>query len=235
MVRIAVAEHDAAVRIQLAEYIRRYARQTDGTYEVVPFADGGTLLRDYRPVYDLILLDVELPRLDGMTAARRIRAMDGDAEIVFLSSTTRYAMDGYSVGALDYLLKPVPYPSLAHQLSRAAARMQRRARFALTVPAAGGSRRVDAAAVYYIAGQGRRAHFYTVDGVFEARAALKELEAQLAGHSFMRCSPRFLVNMAQVAGMQQDRVKVGPYLLPISRPLRREFLNALANYIDGDG
>ena len=109
MIRVAIVEDDAEVQGVLQEYVRRYTRQYGTEFEVTVFADGVDILEDYRAVYDIIFLDVEMKHLDGMTTAERIRQMDADVILIFITNMAQYAIRGYSVGALDYVLKPVPY------------------------------------------------------------------------------------------------------------------------------
>ena len=209
MTRIAIVEDEAAVREQLAGYVQRYTRQYGTQFEVTMFTDGVEILEDYRPVYDIIFLDVEMLHLDGMETARRIRERDSDVLLIFITNMAQYAIKRYAVGALDYVLKPVPVD--------------------------GGMRRLDAATIYYIESEGHRVHFYTEDGDFSAPGALKVLEEKLAGRLFARRNSGYLVNLAQVSGVQQNTVQVGPHELQISRPKRRAFLAALADYIGGEG
>ena len=235
MTRIAIVEDEAAVREQLAGYVQRYTRQYGTQFEVTMFTDGVEILEDYRPVYDIIFLDVEMLHLDGMETARRIRELDSDVLLIFITNMAQYAIKGYAVGALDYVLKPVPYFAFSQQLQKAVNQLAKRTRHYLAVPVDGGMRRLDAATIYYIESEGHRVHFYTEDGDFSAPGALKALEEKLAGRLFARCNSGYLVNLAQVSGVQQNTVQVGPHELQISRPKRRAFLAALADYIGGEG
>ena len=235
MTRIAIVEDEAAVREQLAGYVQRYTRQYGTQFEVTMFTDGVEILEDYRPVYDIIFLDVEMQHLDGMETARRIRELDSDVLLIFITNMAQYAIKGYAVGALDYVLKPVPYFAFSQQLQKAVNQLAKRTRHYLAVPVDGGMRRLDAATIYYIESEGHRVHFYTEDGDFSAPGALKALEEKLAGRLFARCNSGYLVNLAQVSGVQQNTVQVGPHELQISRPKRRTFLAALADYIGGEG
>ena len=231
MTRIAIVEDEAAVREQLAGYVQRYTRQYGIQFEVTMFTDGVEILEDYRPVYDIIFLDVEMLHLDGMETARRIRELDSDVLLIFITNMAQYAIKGYAVGALDYVLKPVPYFAFSQQLQKAVNQLAKRTRHYLAVPVDGGMRRLDAATIYYIESEGHRVHFYTEDGDFSAPGALKALEEKLTGRLFARCNSGYLVNLAQVSGVQQNTVQVGPHELQISRPKRRAFLAALADYI----
>lgn len=229
---IAIVEDDPATRAQLAEYIQRYTRQYGTTFQVDTFADGDEIAENYRPVYDILFMDIEMKHLDGMETARRIRQLDGEVLIIFITNTAQYAINGYSVGATDYMLKPVPYFCFSQQLKKAVGQLQKRARFDLTVTAEDGMRRLNTAEIYYIESDGHTVHFYTENGDFSASGLLKNFEEKLAGRPFARCNNCYLVNLAQVAGIAQEIVKVGPHSLPVSRTKRRAFLDAMSDYID---
>ena len=235
MIRIAMVEDEAAVREQLQGYIQRYTRQYGTEFAVTEFSDGVEILDTYRPVYDIVLLDVEMKHLDGMETARRIRELDRDVVLLFITNMAQYAIKGYAVGALDYVLKPVPYFAFSQQLQKAEEKLRRRARHYLAVPVEGGLRRLDTAQIYYMESEGHRVHFYTEEGEFSAPGALKTFEEKLADLPFARCNSGYLVNLAQVKSVQQGLAQVGPYELQVSRPKRKSFLAALADYIGGEG
>ncbi|MBD9241347.1 MAG: DNA-binding response regulator [Ruminococcaceae bacterium] len=235
MIRIAMVEDEAAVREQLQGYIQRYTRQYGTEFAVTEFSDGVEILDAYRPVYDIVLLDVEMKHLDGMETARRIRELDRDVVLLFITNMAQYAIKGYAVGALDYVLKPVPYFAFSQQLQKAEEKLRRRARHYLAVPVEGGLRRLDTAQIYYMESEGHRVHFYTEEGEFLAPGALKTFEEKLADLPFARCNSGYLVNLAQVKSVQQGLAQVGPYELQVSRPKRKSFLAALADYIGGEG
>ena len=216
MIRIALVEDEAEVRAQLQGYVQRHTRQYGTEFAVTEFADGMELLDDYRPVYDILFLDVEMKHLDGMETARR-------------------AIGGYAVGALDYVLKPVPYFAFSQQLRKAEEQLRRRARHYLALPVEGGMRRLDSSLIYYLESEGHRVHFYTEEGDFVAAGTLKAFEEKLAKRPFARCNSGYLVNLAQVKSVQQGMVQVGPYELQVSRPRRKAFLAALADHIGGEG
>ena len=235
MIRVAIVEDEAEIREQLMGYVQRYTRQYGTAFEVKTFADGLEILEDYRPAYDLILLDIEMKHLDGMETARRIRELDPEVMLVFITNMAQYAIKGYAVGALDYVLKPVPYFAFSQQLQKVEEQLRRRTRHYLAVPVEGGLRRLDTSRIYYIESEGHRVHFYTEEGDFAAPGALKALEEKLADRPFARCNSGYLVNLAQVQAVQQNTVEVGPYELQVSRPKRKSFLAALTDYIGGDG
>ena len=233
MVRIAILEDEAPVREDLAGYLRRYTRQYGTEFEVSLFADGDEILEDYRPNWDIILLDVEMPRLDGMTTAERIRKLDSEVILIFITNMAQYAIRGYAVDAMDYILKPVPYFAFSQQLQKAIRRLEKRTKAYLTVPVEGGFRRVDLSGVYYLESAGHKVRLYTEEGEWTSPGSLRQYEETLADKQFARCNSGYLVNLAQVRGMQDGMVLVGPHSLQISRPRRKAFVEALTDYVGG--
>lgn len=233
MIHIAIVEDDPQVQQQLVDYIRRYERQFGRMFELTTFADGDEIVSDYRAVYDIILLDVQMKRMDGMAAAERIRTVDTDVILIFITNMAQFAIRGYAVDAMDYVLKPVPYFAFSQQLQKAVARLQKRQKSYLAVPVDGGLRRIDVAQIYFLESEGHRVHIYFEEGELTTPGALKEFEEKLAGQNFARCNSGYLVNLAQVLGVQQNTAQVGPHALQISRPRKKAFLEALTDYIGG--
>lgn len=233
MFRIAIVEDDPQVRVQLVEYVRRYERQYGTAFELTEFADGDEIVSDYRGIYDIIFLDIQMRHMDGMTAAERIRSKDQDVILIFITNMAQFAIKGYAVDAMNYVLKPVPYFAFSQELQRAVRRLEKRAKAYLAVPEEGGLRRVSVESIYYLESEGHKVHIYTEDGEFTAPGALKEFEEKLAGKNFVRCNSGYLVNLAQVTGVQQNTAQVGPYALQISRPKKKFFMEALTDYIGG--
>ena len=235
MIRLALVEDDELYRSQLREYIDKYSAVSGEKFTVTEFSDGDEIALGYKAVYDIILMDIEMKFMDGMMAAEEIRKVDTEVIIIFITNSPQYAIKGYAVDALDYVLKPVPYFAFSEQLKKAEKNLARRASHYLMVPVESGLRRLDSSRLYYLESEGHRVHYYTEDGDFSAPGTLKAVEEKLAGRPFARCNSGYLVNLAQVQAVQQNTVQVGPYELQISRPKRKAFLAALTDYIGGEG
>ena len=126
MAKIAVVEDNAAVRQELCGFIAQYAQESGQLLEVTPFADGSQIVEPYRPGFDIIFLDIEMPTLGGMPTAERIRLLDPDVVLIFVTNMAQYAIRGYEVDALDFVLKPVSYYQFSTKLDRALQRICRR-------------------------------------------------------------------------------------------------------------
>lgn len=126
MAKIAVVEDNDAMRAQLCGFIAQYAQESGHQLDVTAFSDGAQLVEPYRPGFDIIFLDIEMPTLGGMPTAERIRRQDPDVVLVFVTNMAQYAIRGYEVDALDFVLKPVSYYQFSTKLERALQRIQRR-------------------------------------------------------------------------------------------------------------
>ena len=235
MVRIAIAEDDPAYRATLEEYLDRYRRENGLEAEVTTFSDGLALTEGYRPVYDLLLLDIEMPNLDGMSAAEKIRSSDPEVVIIFITNMAQYAIKGYQVDALDYVLKPVSYAAFAFKLKKALAMVRRREGSDVVIHMAGGLRRMSADEIKYVEVVSHKLYLHTPDEVIAVPGTLRDMEAQLEERHFVRCNKCYLVNLRHVRQVRQNTVDVGGEQLLISRTRKKEFLQALTDYLGGGG
>ncbi|MDU0349509.1 LytTR family DNA-binding domain-containing protein [Actinomyces sp. MRS3W] len=234
MIRVGVVEDDARHRHVLVDYLDRFSGENNLTLKVHTFEDGAELLEDFRPVYDLLLLDIRMQGADGLATARAVRAVDSDVVIIFITSAQQYAINGYEVSALGYLLKPFPYTSFAREMNRARTVLERRDRAAITVKNGADVQRVPVGDIVYLESVGHRVDMHLLDRVISQASTLKDLEPRLAPHGFFRSNSCYIVNLKHVVGVrEQDSVMSTGEALRISRPRRKGFMQALTEHISG--
>ena len=119
MLRIATVEDDTNDLEALRTHLSRYEKENGLKFQVTEFRDGEDIVTDYSADYDLILMDIEMAFLNGMKAAEKIRELDKDVIIIFITNMPQYAIQGYKVNALDYMLKPISYFSFSESMGRA--------------------------------------------------------------------------------------------------------------------
>lgn len=233
MLRIAVVEDDASALTQLQQFLSRYQSERGIAVTTSSFQDGSEILADYHPVFDVIFLDIEMPQVDGMSAAEAIRQIDQNVVIIFITNMAQYAVQGYSVGALDFVVKPVSYYTFRVKLDRAVQLVDRRKLSQITLTLPEGVVRLGTRQIYYVEIQDRRLHYHTDMGVYTLRGSMKEAEAQLSAYNFVRCNYWYLVNLYHVVEVKKDVVVVGGHELEISRRTRTAFMTSLTNYLGG--
>ena len=236
MIRAAVVEDDPKAQQELIGYLRRYEKESGEVFHTSVFSDGVEITRDYKPVYDLILMDIELGRMSGMEAAEQIRTIDRDVVIIFITNSPQYAIRGYEVEALDYCLKPISYYAFSQKIARALERMERRRQRSIGVSTGHGNiRRIPLSDIGYIEVREHSLIYHTRQGTLTAGGKLGELEEQLSGRGFFRCNKGYLVNLELVEGLSGEDCIVLGDVVQVSRAKKKPFLDALNNYINEVG
>lgn len=230
MIKIAIVEDEELYAKQLNEYLRQYERENGEAIEVTIYSDGDRIVDKYQSQYDIILMDIEMKFMDGMSAAEEIRKIDTEVVIIFITNMTQYAIRGYAVDALDYVLKPVSYFALSQRLNRAIGRMRKRESKMIMVNMKGGIVRLNIANIYYIESQGHTLILHTILGDYETSGTIKEMEGKLLDMNFCRGNKGYLINLQHVDGISDGCAIVKDERLILSRARKKEFMEALTKY-----
>ena len=123
MLRIAIVEDEENYISVLKGYLQRYKEESGEQIEVTVYHDGDEIAAFYRAQFDIILMDIEMKFIDGITAAEEIRKIDSSVFIIFITNAPQYAIRGYEDVSLDYILKPVAYFKFVQKLGSAVAQL----------------------------------------------------------------------------------------------------------------
>lgn len=229
--KVAIVEDEDAAAEKLQSGLERYARENGIAIEAVRFVDPTLLLEAYRPVYDIILMDIVMPHVNGFAAAKKLRELDEEVLLIFVTNMQNYAVKGYEVSAFDFIVKPFTYGVLEAKLARACKRLgERQTGACISVTVERSVKVLPVLKVHYVEIRGHTLTYHTQEGCFTARDTLEHAEAML-GAGFARCNNSFLVNLAHVRGVDKNNVIVAGEMLAVSRNKKKEFMQALANYL----
>lgn len=228
MIRIAVVEDEEKYYRILKGYLDRYEAECAERIEVVWFENGAVFLEQFHSDFDIILLDIEMPVMDGLSVARDVRKADDYVIIIFITNMAQYAIHGYEVNALDYVVKPVEYYPFLVKLQRAVRIIRETSGNSLLLPFLGEEKRVPTKEILYVEVHSHTVDYYTYSGVSTVTGTLKTVEERLKNDYFVRCNSCYLVNLRHVTGIKDDAVIVEGHSLKISRAKKKEFLNQLS-------
>lgn len=234
--RIAIVEDNPENAQLLQNYLTRFGQEANIEITSRIYADGMDFMTPYLHNWDLILLDIEMPLMDGLTVARRIRNVDNDVLIMFITHMAQYAIAGYEVNALDYVLKPVNYIALNMKLKRAQNLIEARQTRYIVVQNGETCRKVSLNTIRYVEVFNHTLYFHTTDNDISSTGSktIKLLEEELTPYGFFRCHQGYLVNLHYVSSFTKTQVSLGTEELPISRNRRKVFLQALMTYWEGN-
>ena len=230
MIRIAIVEDEKGEAEVLKNCIARFEKESGQSCQVDVFADGLVFLDSYKHAHDVIFMDIEMPHLNGMDTAKRLRLLNEEVPLVFVTNMKQYAIEGYSVAALDFILKPVNYYRLASILKKLAKSVERRSAEKY-VRAEGRIIQVKLDSIYYVEVNGRDIIYHTETQDIRTYGKLKDLEEEFVPHGFVRCHHAYLINLKHVKSVDKDSVIVGDKTLAVSRNKRKDLLRAMGLYM----
>lgn len=184
-IRIGVVEDDPASCQLVLDYLNRYQQENGEQFTVSVFDDGARIVEKYTPVYDILLLDIEMSEMDGMAAARRIRERDDKVVIVFITAAPQYAISGYEVRALSYLLKPLPWFAFSQELKKSIDMVRRNGDDSMLIETGNGQMRLNLADILYLESIRHTIVIHTLEG-----KTVDQRNAQR--HGSQACRPSFL-------------------------------------------
>ena len=157
----------------------------------------------------------------------------GLAHTLYVTNLERYAIQGYQVDALDFLLTPFTYSTFQLKLNRAISRAARRTASGIYLQTQDGLRRLSIRDIYYVETRNRMVYYHTASGEISLRSTMKQETARLADYPFAKCNQCYLVNLQHVTDVGNDYVTVAGNRLEISRRSHKSFLDAVIAYIGG--
>jgi DNA-binding LytR/AlgR family response regulator len=209
-IRIAIVEDD---RDQAAR-VAQMAGHWDAKAEIATYESAEALLFDVQRAFDVLILDIQMPGMDGMALAKTLRVRGATAQMIFVTAFPDYMAEGYDVDAVNYLLKPVSREKLSHALDRARERLSRARRTVMI-----GGERFFADEIVSCEAKSRGVLIKTDAGVRLVRVTMNELENAL-GAGFFRCQRSFFANIDRVRRLTRTGLEMDDgSTVPLSRGL----------------
>lgn len=197
--RIAITDDNPADIKYIRSVLERWAdaRSLSVRIESYPSAEAFLFQYEENPACDIILLDIEMSGMDGVTMAKRLREKNSTAVIVFITGYSDYIAEGYDVSALHYLMKPVDPDRFMKVMDRAVERLCREERL-LTVKTAHEMIRLPMSSVLFLEAARNYVTIHTEDrGEFVVRHRLGDFESEL-DERFLRLGRSYIVNLTKL-------------------------------------
>ncbi|WP_321971018.1 LytTR family DNA-binding domain-containing protein [Paratractidigestivibacter sp.] len=234
MYRTLIVEDEADEAQRLTDLLRRYGQAHEVEFKTTWRASAMDMLSD-KSRYDLCLLDIQMPGIDGMEAAGLLRTYDDQIPIIFVTNLAKYAVKGYEVGACGFIVKPATYGNLSLALDRALRAVAQNAGRTLTIPTDSGIRVVPLRQITFIEVMKHTLTYHIVgEEPLDTRGSLVKLEEELADAPVVRVSKSCLANMDQIAFLRNSELQMSDgECLRISRTHRRDVIDKVTDYLGG--
>ena len=231
--RIAVCDDEEKFRDQAKSMIDKISGSLDIVVDT--YSNGYKLLEVFdRNPYDVLFLDIEMPAMDGITLAKKLRERNDKIYIVFLTGHIEYALEGYEVRALRYLTKPVQEDKLREVLRYVMDKSTKKKQ--LMIKEDGEEILINVADILYFEAQNQYIMIYTTTNKYLVRYNIGDFEEQLKGDGFFRTHRGYLVSLAKVKRLVKSDVLIdtpdGEIAVPVSRSNLKAVKEALYAFVE---
>ncbi|MGL5172820.1 MAG: LytR/AlgR family response regulator transcription factor [Olsenella sp.] len=231
MYKFMVVEDDPESADQLKQFIGTYASSHDAEIDISWAPNASDVAADSTK-WDLIFLDIDLPGYDGLEAASLIRSYDAITPIIFVTNLAQYAVRGYEVDALDFIVKPFSYKDVSMRLDKAMRLLENNVGRIVAVSTADGTRLLHANDILWAEVSGHYLVIHTAKSEYRMRESIARFEESLAPEPFVRISNHEVVNIEVIDRVQgNELVLVTGQTLYFSRSRRKDAVATILEHI----
>ena len=227
---IAIVDDDARDAALLKSYVDAYFTRNGVAAMIHVFSDGLEYIRSSE-THDIVFLDIQMPKLDGLETARLLRRIGRESILIFVTQMAQFAIKGYEVDALDFIVKPATAASVDYVLGKAMRRLAAGTSALFSLKTAEGTVSLSANDIQYVEVFDHNLVYHTTRGEFSARGRLSDLVQKLDPERFVLCNRSFIVNLRYVSHVTADHLTVDKTQISISKSHRKELMKRFSSFL----
>lgn len=236
MINIAICEDEIEIQNLLENYVNDILKNISIEYEIQKYNSGEELIEDKSKNIDILLLDIQMGKINGMDTARKLRSEGNKMEIIFITSLVDYIKEGYEVRAYRYLLKPIDLEEIKEHMITLINEIKINKYNYILIKNKSNTYKIHLKDIKYIEVHKRYVLIHTIKKDIELTYSLAKLEKELNLDKFVRCHKSFIVNLEYVENIKQNvAILEDDEEIPVSKHryknVRLKFLNFIGDNI----
>lgn len=234
MISIAIIEDSMNEYQNLVNLLLEYEKKQNLTskFQITHFETSERFLNSQLNLFDLVFMDVKLPNQNGINAALKFRDSQKYTPIIFVTNMTQYAIQGYKVNALDYIIKPATMDTLVLPLEKALKFILDNKDELFIIKNSSGYTKIWIKDIYYIEVADHKLTYHTKLGDLFGYGSLSDLEIKLKNHNFLRSNSCYLVNPKHIIKIdKQFTTMTNGDSLKISKPRKKKFMESITEWL----
>jgi DNA-binding LytR/AlgR family response regulator len=234
LISAAIVEDDLQIFKKFTSFLHRYENEKSVAFSIHHFPSAEEFLESPLGTYDLILMDINLGGMNGLEAAGQLRETGYDTPLIFITSLGQYAVRGYEVDALDFIVKPVSYYQLSMKLDKVRRVLARDPGIRLSITVDRSLRIISSGDLLYVETERHDLLFHTLLETCRTRGSLSLIEQKLGRANFLRINTCYLINLEYLAGLKASSViMTNGDELQISRARKKEVQSEIVKFLGG--
>ncbi len=233
MLKIAIVDDEQSSIDLLRSYLERFQQEQGCTFTLEVFLSAERMMERYQKEYDIIFLDIEMEKLDGINAAKQIREVDDKSILIFVTQMMQYAVQGYKVDALDFMVKPVAYHSFELVLRKALRKIKKDRSEKIVLQLKGSVLVMSQSQIDYVEVLDHYLTYHAECQAYTVKGTISEAERILDPALFFRCNRCYLVNVSKITEIKKGCILIGGQQIEVSRAKQKELLRTVAAYFGG--
>ena len=230
--RIAIVENEESVAEEFISITERYEAEKGALFQHRVFSNGYDFLESDLDAFDVVFMDIDMPGINGMDTAIMMREKDCEMMLVFVTNLSQYAIEGYKVNALDFILKPITYADFYMVMTKISRNLSSNDNSFFFINVTGVQMKFYNREIEYIDMDGHDVVIHKTDGSgVKFRGSLKSIEKSMDGRTFYRCNGGQLINLSKVKYFDSQNIVLDSGArIPISRSYKKDVLSKLNEY-----
>ena len=230
MILVAITDDDAKDAALLKKGVEAYFQAKKRTARVQVFSDGLDFIKSSE-TYDIVFLDIQMEKLDGLETARLLRKIGKESILIFVTNMAQFAIKGYEVDALDFIIKPASMESIVYVLDKAMKRLAGTAGTVIALKTAEGTTTLSENDITYVEVFDHNLVYHTTQGDYTVRGRLSDVTEKLNPERFVECNRSFIVNLRYVSHVAAEYLLIGDTRISISRSHRTELMKRFSGFL----